>query len=74
MYEKLSQEIKARGLSERQLAIAAGIVPQSLNAAMHGHVRFWPGWRRRVAEVLEMTEQELFPEGEKQQGEKSARG
>ena len=61
-YQKLRDELWDRHLSVRQLALAAGMVPQSLYAAMSGRVPFWPGWRKRVAEVLEMDVDELFCE------------
>ena len=61
-YDKLKQVMKDQRISTRRLAIEAGIVPQSLYAALSGKVTFWPGWRRRVAEALGMDEAELFEE------------
>lgn len=63
-YTKLMQELKNRNTNIRQLALAAGIVPQSLYAAVQGRVYFWPGWKNRVAKALDMDVQELFPEEE----------
>lgn len=61
-YQKLRDELWDRHLSVRQLALAAGMVPQSLYAAMSGRVPFWPGWRKRVAAALGMSEEDLFRE------------
>ena len=61
-YDKLKQVMQDRRISTRRLAIEAGIVPQSLYAALGGKVPFWPGWRQRVAEALGMDEAELFEE------------
>lgn len=61
-YQRLRDELWDRHMSVRQLALAAGMVPQSLYAAMSGRVSFWPGWRKRVAAALEMSEEELFSE------------
>lgn len=63
-YKKLKRIMKERGISTRRLAIDAGIVPQSLYAALSGKVTFWPGWKKRVAAALQMDEAELFAEGE----------
>lgn len=61
-YTKLRKVMQERGISTRRLAIDAGIVPQSLYAALGGTAPFWPGWRKRVAEALGMSEEELFEE------------
>ena len=61
-YDRLKQEMEKQHISIRQLAIKAGIVPQSLYAVFKGRVKFWPGWKMRVAEALEVDVNELFPE------------
>lgn len=61
-YETLRLTLNDRGISIRGLALKAGIVPQSLNSAMNEQIPFWPGWRKRVAEALNMSEAELFDE------------
>lgn len=72
-YETLEQVMRERNISKRRLAIEAGIVPQSLYAALSGKVVFWPGWRQRVAEVLGVPEAELFPEIEEENREMKRR-
>lgn len=61
-YTKLIQELDKRNMNIRQLALASDIVPQSLYAAIHGRVYFWPGWKKRVADALDMAVDELFEE------------
>ena len=61
-YERLRAAVSKRGLSFRKLAIMTGIAPQSLSAALNGRVEFWPGWRKRIAAALELSEEELFGE------------
>lgn len=62
VYETLVKEMERQQINTRQLAIKAGIVPQSLYGAIHGRVEFWPGWKKRVADVLSVDVEELFPE------------
>lgn len=61
-YKTLRRVMQERGISTRRLAIEAKIVPQSLYSALNGTSPFWPGWKKRVAEALEMDENELFKE------------
>lgn len=62
--DKLMQELENRNMNIRQLAIAAGITPQSLYGAVRGRVYFWDGWKQRIASVLNMDVADLFPEEE----------
>lgn len=59
-YTALKNKIKEKNMSIREVAIKANIVPQGLYAAINGKCEFWPAWRKRVAEALEMPEAELF--------------
>ena len=61
-YPELRKALKDKGMSIRKLAIEASIVPQSLYSAINGNTPFWPGWRKRVAEVLGVDEAVIFPE------------
>ena len=58
----LRSELKKRKMSILQLSFKASISSASLYAAVNGTIPFWPGWRSRVAEVLDMSEADLFPE------------
>ena len=61
-YTTLRDVIKQRDLTVRKLAILSQITPQDLYQAINGHRPFYPGWRKKVAEALQMSEEELFPE------------
>ena len=58
--EKLFKVLQERNISRLQLAMKAGIPPSDLYAAMSGKRYFYPGWRRKIAEYLQMDESELF--------------
>ena len=58
--KKLIETLHERNISRLQLAMKAGIPPSDLYAAMSGKRYFYPGWRRKIAEYLEMDESELF--------------
>lgn len=62
MFETLKDEMKRRDLSGYALAKLANISSQDFYTAIHGKKPFYPGWRKRIAEALEMSEKELFPE------------
>jgi transcriptional regulator with XRE-family HTH domain len=54
--------LAARGESQVALAARIGISAQTLNRCLNGHLAPWPALRRRLAEGLNVTEAELFPE------------
>lgn len=59
-YKRLKEELQNRNMSVRQLAITAGIIPQALYAALNGNAKFWPGYKRKVADALGVPEADLF--------------
>lgn len=59
---KLEQILKERYMSRNQLAVNAGITPSDLYSAISGKKAFFPGWRKRIADYLQMEEEEVFPE------------
>ena len=61
-FDTFRAELQRRGLSVNKVALMAEITPSALYAALSGNVRFYPGWKKRVAEVLQMDERELFEE------------
>lgn len=65
----LRQELQQREISVNKLALMSGIASSSLYAAMAGNVRFWPGWKKKIAAALEMEVRELFPEEEEVRNE-----
>lgn len=61
-FDKLRAEIDKRNMTINKLARLSDITSQSLYAAMNGDVKFWPGWKNRIADALEMDVDDLFPE------------
>lgn len=59
---KIAEILSNLGVSQRKLSFMAGISNQDLNQAINGKKPFFPAWRKRVSEALEMSEDELFPE------------
>ena len=52
---------KSKGLSQFGLAKLADIHPVNISQIENGWLRPYVGWRKRLAEALQVSEQELFP-------------
>lgn len=61
-YKKLREEMKRQKLSSNKLSLKAMISPANFSQAINGKMPFFPAWRARVAEVLDIPESELFTE------------
>lgn len=61
-YKKLREEMKRQKLSSNKLSLKAMISPANFSQAINGKMPFFPAWRARVAEVLDIPQNELFPE------------
>lgn len=61
-YHTFRAELKKRDLTVHAIARRADITPQSLYGALNGHNAFWPGWKKRIAEALDLDVADLFPE------------
>ena len=64
MYENLIKLLEERGLTKYRLAKMSNISPQDLYTALNGYKPMYPGWRKRIAEALEIPENVLFLERE----------
>lgn len=51
-----------RGLSLTQLCLLTGIHPSTLSRIERGQIYPYPGWRKRIAEALNVKEEDIFPE------------
>ena len=63
-YQRLRTEIVRQGLTVRQVALKADIIPSHLYACLNGTTKFWKGWQERIATVLGKSVEELFDEEE----------
>lgn len=63
MYEKLREVIAEKGITTNKLARMTNIASQDLYNAYSGKKRIYPNWKKRIAEALDVPEEELFEEG-----------
>lgn len=63
MYEKLKNVLEEKGISMYRLAKLSRIASPDLYSALSGKKVLYPNWKKRIAESLEMPEEELFEEG-----------
>jgi transcriptional regulator with XRE-family HTH domain len=59
---QLAEILYQRRISQAKLARMADMNLTDLNAMLHGRRPTFPGWRRRIAQALNMPESEVFPE------------
>ena len=60
MYDNLKKIMKEKNINANQLAFASLITPSDLYSALSGKKPFFPNWRKRVAEALDVNAEELF--------------
>jgi predicted transcriptional regulator len=63
---KINEVIKEKGYTKSRVAVMANIPQNDFYQATNGKKSFFPAWRKRCSEVLEIPEEELFPEYRKQ--------
>ena len=51
-----------KGISQFKLAVDTGISPSIISRIENGWLWPYPGWRQRIAQALNVSESELFPE------------
>ncbi|MPM57395.1 hypothetical protein SDC9_104217 [bioreactor metagenome] len=57
------KEIRTKeGLSGLELSRRAAIAPSVISNIENNRIVAWPGWRKKLAEALDVSESELFPE------------
>lgn len=59
---RLRQERLRRKWSLARVCVATGIEPANLSKIERGLLPAYPGWRRRIAQAFDMSEEELFRE------------
>lgn len=60
MFDNLKSEMDKQHITTNRLAKLASITPQDLYAALAGKREMFPGWRKRISEVMGVSEGELF--------------
>ena len=61
--DRLKAEMKAQHIKAFTLAKRADINPPALYSALSGNRVMYPGWKRRIAKALNVSEKELFDKG-----------
>ena len=59
---RITEVLKERGLSRYRLARDIGIALPDIYAALNGTKPLYPGYRRKIAQYLDLPEDEVFPE------------
>ncbi len=59
---QINKVIMEKGLTKAKVANMANIPQNDFYQATNGKKTFFPAWRKRAAEALQMSEAELFPE------------
>ncbi len=57
---KLLDVLNERNISKLQLALKVGITPSDLYCALNGKKPFYPKYKRKISEFLQIDEAELF--------------
>lgn len=58
---KLKAFREKKGLSQLQLSYKAGISQGAISNLENGKVFAYDGWKKKLAEIFEVTEDEIFP-------------
>lgn len=56
----LSEILKDRNISKLQLALCTQIAPSDLYSAINGKKPFYPKWRKKIADYMQIDEKDLF--------------
>ena len=64
MTNNLKEFRHEKGLSQLKLAFLTGISPTDISRIENDVRKAYPGWRRRLAEALGVSEDKLFPDGQ----------
>ena len=63
MTNKIKSVRESKGITQLELARITRIAPTNLSSIETGKQYAYPGWRKRIAAALEVSEKELFGEG-----------
>ena len=63
--DRVKEACNERNISVSNLLMIANIQSGDFYQALAGKRTFFPAWRKRIAEALQMQEEDLFPEYQK---------
>jgi len=61
MQNRLREIRRGKGLSQLKLSYMSGIPPWDISRVENGWLVPYPGWRKRFARALGVSEADLFP-------------
>lgn len=61
---RLKEIRKSQGLTQLDLAIKTGILPNEISRLENDKTHAYPGWKRRICLALEVEEADIWPERE----------
>lgn len=62
MKNNLNAILKERGISQLELSRNTRISPSDINQVINGKKYCFPGWKKRIADFLEIEEETIFEE------------
>lgn len=60
IYPKLEKVMNEKGITRNKLSKLTGIAPTDIYCGLRGDKKLFPGWKRRIADVLEVEVDEIF--------------
>jgi transcriptional regulator with XRE-family HTH domain len=60
--ELIKKACKDKGITLTKMLVKAGVQSGDYYQALNGKKTFFPAWRKRISDILEIPEYELFPE------------
>ena len=60
MYDKVINIMREKNITQKELAKRAGISRPDISKALNGVIPLYGNWKKKIAEALEMSEDEIF--------------
>jgi len=60
MKNRLRAIREAKGISQLRLSYLTGVQPSAISRVENGHMAAFPGWRKRFALALKVSEKDIF--------------
>ncbi len=60
MTNRLRRIRQEKGISQLRLSYLTGIQPSAISRVENGHMKAFPGWRKRFALALKVRESDIF--------------
>lgn len=64
IYPKLEAVMNEKSVTRNKLSKLTGIAPTDIYGALNGDKKLFPGWKRRIADALGVSESDIFGDEE----------